>query len=50
MLSFMVLIWILAENALMSPLELMAATDTLYSEFGISSARAILVCEVFNVV
>ena len=50
MLVFKVMNWTVPENALMSPLVLMAATDTLYSEFGSKSVRVTLVSEVFTVV
>ena len=38
------------ENALMSPLELMAATDTTYSASGIKSRKVTLVLVVYTVV
>ena len=38
------------ENALMSPIELMAATDTVYSALGIKPCSTTLVSVVYTVV
>ena len=42
--------WANAENVLMSPFELMAATDTLYSAVGTKSCSVTLVLDVCIVV